>query len=268
MSLYPKFRDVHLYVGLALMIPLGIIAATGIGLNHEESLGLKQKGHVEKKGPKGKGEKAKPEDHGSPSSESQLAAPDSSKKSRGKPADDQFRSVPATTGPYSQGVDQALPAARHIWGRQVSLERIEVKYEKGLGMVAKVKAARSEKIEPDEVVWSITEGARVIRPEDRPHEAGVMGTNWAKVIKDLHTGKFFSKDNGYWWSDISAGAMLLLSLTGVVLYVIPLVKKRASRKNRLGAVKSQPAVPRRPAPQKSPAVALATAIVPEPLGAE
>jgi hypothetical protein len=62
--------------------------------------------------------------------------------------------------------------------------------------------------------------------------------------------------------------MLVLSLTGIVLYVIPIVKKRTSKKNRQGAAKPALAAARRPLPQKAPAMTVAAAVIAEPIGAE
>jgi hypothetical protein len=114
---------------------------------------------------------------------------------------------------------------------------VELKFEPGLGMVVKVKARRESRAEPEELLWSLAEHRWAPHPDDDPRTAGFGGIHWSKVVKDLHTGKFFSKSYGYWWSDASAASILVLSLTGVVLYAIPLIKK-AGKKRRATAARA------------------------------
>lgn len=255
MSWYPKFRDVHLWVGLIVMIPVLVIAATGIGLNHEEALGLK---HLEKeqKGKKPDKEGSKKRNHTEAQASSLRIAPNEQHRNDAPPPSEIVESsarLETTDGSWTsnaEGIDAAVAAARELWGMDVPLERIELKHEHSLGMVVKVKAAKSVDVEPDEIVWSVTEKSRLLRPEDQPHASGFAGVNWAKVVKELHTGKFFSKRHGYWWSDVAATSLLLLSATGLVLYVIPVVKK-AAKKGKAAAARPvaspRPGLPRNPA---------------------
>lgn len=259
MSWYPRFRDVHLWVGLIVMAPILVIAATGIGLNHEESLGLKGL----RKDKKDKGESHADAGMKEKGTHSEQHGKGEKSAGRGKRADGEKKgrknrgdAVAVAEGPDAQtkteaarfdtagsawtqqatGVDEAVAQARAMWGRDVALERIEMKYEESAGgLVVKVKAAKTESVEPDELVWSVAGHERLLRPEDRPASESFAGVNWAKVTKDLHTGKFFSKAYGYWWSDIAAGALLLLSGTGLVLYAIPALKKR-KKKRTMAAV--------------------------------
>jgi len=200
MSAYPKFRDVHLYVGLALLIPVALMSITGILWNHEKTLGLKPSltKPQKEKGPKHK--EAMPEKS---SGESPL-----------------LTSKPGALASHEGAVNGALAAASEVWGGDMALERIEFRNEPGYGLVVKVKAEKGLRLSPDEIVWSV-DAQQIV--EKKGDMAG--GTDWAKFVHDLHTGAIFNREYGFLWSDISAGAILLLSLTGIVLYSIPVWKK-------------------------------------------
>lgn len=219
MSNYARYRDWHMWIGLILLIPLSVIAITGFLWNHEKSLGLKYERESD-----------------SPSTQS---------------PPDQSGTLVAETGTWtehSNTIDAALAAAYREWGSNVPLERIELKNEPGIGIVVKVKAVETADVKPYEIVWSATSGT-VIQKMGDPKS----GPNWAKVVHDLHTGKFFSKEYGFLWSDSSAIAILALGVTGVVLYLIPVLKKRGKQRknnqNPAGASvpASRPAIAR-PAP--------------------
>ncbi len=226
MSNYARYRDWHKWIGLILLIPMCVIATTGFLWNHEKTLGIK---HEEKK------MKTKP----APSSDAETGP-----------------TLMAETGAWqthSGAIDAALAEARREWGDAIALERIELKQEDGYGTVVKVKASEDADVRPYEIVWSATQG-RVIEKKGDPK----AGTDWAKIVHDLHTGKFFSRKYGFLWSDSSALAIVALGLTGLVLYLIPVLKKRAKRAKAPPMVASRPAMlPMRPAPQPT-TVALMT----------
>lgn len=117
-------------------------------------------------------------------------------------------------------------------------------------MVVKVKAPEESEVRPYEIVWSATTGT-VIEKKGDPQ----AGTDWAKIVHDLHTGKFFSRQYGFIWSDSSALAILALGVTGVVLYLIPVLKKRSKkRKTVANATESSE-------PKRRPAVAQSTPVL-------
>lgn len=201
------------------MVPMSIIATTGFLWNHEKSLGIKQE-HEQK---------------------SRVDAVTGSDSPEGSKA--ALVAAPGAWTDHSQVIDAALAAASHEWGPNVPLERIELKNEPGLGLVVKVKAPEGSKIRPYEIVWSAAQG-NVIEKKGDPK----AGTDWAMIVHDLHTGKFFSKQFGFIWSDSSAIAIVALSLTGVVLYLIPVLKKRNKKKR-------QPSnTPGLPMPRNAPSV--------------
>jgi hypothetical protein len=205
---YSTYRTFHLWMGLILLVPMSVIAATGILWNHEKTLGLKGKeGYAEKP------EKAQRQ-------RSQASAESPALTLGGNPWREQEGAVAA-----------ALAAARETWTADAPIERIELRNEPGLGPVVKVKIMESAGLEgPEEIVWSVA-AAQIVERKGDPRD----GMDWAKLVHDLHTGKFFSKNLGFLWSDSSALSILLLGITGVVLYVLPIFKKRANQKKRAGA---------------------------------
>lgn len=232
MSLYPKFRDVHLWVGLILLIPLVAIAATGVLLNHERLVGLKPGYNKPKE------------------SETQEKQP----KRESTPAASSLTVVPGQWNASAGAIDSAVAAAAAEWGQKdVNLERIELKSEPGYGLVVKVKAAKSTGLRPEEFVWSVADQA-IVKREGDP-QAGIA---WHKVVHDLHTGAIFSHDYGFFWSDLAGISIVLLGATGVVLYAIPLMKKAAKKKNKAVPAAARPAVARA---AKSPALEAAPVAV-------
>lgn len=199
MSNYARYRDWHSWIGLILMVPITVIAATGFLWNHERALGLKHEEHQKEM-----------------KSDSPLPVED-------RKVD--FAAKPGAWSNHSADIDNAIAAARAQWGTEVDLERIELKREHDLGLVVKVKADEESDVRPYEIIWSVAD-ARVIERKGDPKN----GTDWAKIVHDLHTGKFFSKRYGFVWSDSGAMAIMALGLTGVVLYTIPVLKKRAKKK--------------------------------------
>lgn len=237
MSAYPKFRDLHLYAGLLLGIPLVVIALTGVMLNHAGRLGLK---------PLARGKTMSsahlPDSAAAVTTAAAHAATlplsvDTAGKADETVRDPQpagirsdggsFTSRPGGWQAYAPAVDAALAAAGELWG-DVPLDRIELKHEPERGMVVKIKAAHDVHAIEREIVWSVAQGGIVWR-KGPPH-AGNEPIDWQRVVHDLHTGKFFSRTYGYWWSDVSGMALVLLGMTGGVLYAIPLLKKRQKRR--------------------------------------
>jgi hypothetical protein len=226
-------------VGLALLIPLVLIGGTGIMLNHERSLGLK------------KTYKPQSKPHGSELVPSKAVAPDLTA----------FVASQNAVKDHGSSIEAALAAAKATWG-PVALERVELKHEPDMGLVVKVKAAKSANVAPEEVVWSLSQAALLTREEDEPG-----AWNWQKIVHDLHTGKIFSEHYGFWWSDLTGLSIVLLTGTGLVLYLIPVFKKSAKRRAKGKAVASQPRGPqalvRARTPELRPKVA-----TPEPAAEE
>jgi uncharacterized iron-regulated membrane protein len=214
MSNYARYRDWHLWIGLVLLVPLTVIATTGILWNHEKSLGLKREHRAQEYQPRGEYQEGR--QLGLPAKRESLPQPES-----------RLVAAPGGWHDHAAAIDAALAAARDEWGPEVPLERIELRDEPRYGFVVKVKAREDAGRRPYEIVWSATTGA-ILEKKGDPQ----AGVDWAKVVHDLHTGKFFSKEYGFLWSDATGFAILALSVTGVVLYLIPVLKKREKRRNK------------------------------------
>lgn len=226
MSLYPKFRDVHLWVGLILLIPMGLIALTGVFLNHEKLF----VGKPEMRGDKKKMEKK--EMAAMPSSEAQSTMVAKSLESLPLSLKDN----PVQS--HALAMEGALQAARETWGAEAALDRIELKQEgKETLIKVKVKYLSKKAEDPEEIVWS-TASQQIAYTKGGAKD----GFELKKFMHDLHTGAIFSKEYGFFWSDLSGIAILALGLTGVVLYVIPLMKKARKKPVAKGAPRSAAAI--------------------------
>jgi hypothetical protein len=210
MPKYKTFRDFHLWAGLILMVPILVIAVTGFLWNHEKALGLK------------------PEEY----------RPNRAAKKKAHPSAGKLTASPETWTAHALSIEAALTASKHEWGKEVPIERIELKQEPGIGVVVKIKAAREAGVRPEEIVWSV-EDQMIVEKKGDP----AKGTEWNKVVHDLHTGKFFSERFGFLWSDSGALALVLLGVTGIVLYVIPL-RKRLAKRNKTTSPATPPALTR------------------------
>jgi hypothetical protein len=198
MPSYAKFKDFHLWAGLVLLIPMSVIAATGLLWNHEKTLGLKQDYQKPHKGQT---------DH-----------------AHTQPL---LVSTPAVVREQQHSLEAALAASEKLWGKDTEIEKIELRNEPGLGLIVKVKLPERATAIPNEIFWSVAEQRIVARKGD-PAD----GFDTAKLIHDLHTGMFFSDRFGFVWSDSGALAILFLGGTGLILYVLPGMKKRANRRRR------------------------------------
>ncbi len=207
MLMYLKFRDVHLYLGLIMLIPAAVICATGIALNHEDALKLKPEFE------RHNFERRNAED------EKSAVAHSAHRATAAADRPSSLISKPGSWSKHAGVIDDALAAAADIWG-EAPLEKIELKDQPGYGLVVIVKTPKESGIQPEEIVWSVADRAIVHKKGDK-----AAGWNWGKIIKELHTGKLFSGNFGFLWSDASAVSILLLLSTGIVLYIIPYLLK-------------------------------------------
>ena len=69
---------------------------------------------------------------------------------------------------------------------------------------------------------------------------------WGSLFKSLHTRGWISGTYGTWLADITAGAMVLFGLSGIILFLSPRLRRRKSRK--AAKVTAAPAAARSPAP--------------------
>jgi hypothetical protein len=215
MASYARYRDIHLWTGLILMIPVTVIATTGFLWNHEKVLGIK---------------KNKPLKSARQEASTVLSG------SLDAPVEPSLRVRSGLWQEQAASVESALVAAREAWGADATIEKIELKHEPDYGLVVKMKVPEDSRLEPEEIVWSAVDQAVIsgknIPKEKKGGKADAAETDWAKLVHDLHTGKFFSKNWGFLWSDSGATAIILLAVTGLILYALPFLKKRNNRRRR------------------------------------
>jgi uncharacterized iron-regulated membrane protein len=120
-------------------------------------------------------------------------------------------------------LQDALARAEAHWGEPRSLKRIELREEDGR-LIYKVQGTEHEELIVD---------ARSGAVHARQHYVGAAagGIEWGKVVKDLHTGKLFG-GVGKLMIDLTAAAMIALTLTGVYLWYRPKQLKRSKQQAR------------------------------------
>lgn len=212
--LLAKSRQWHTWGGLIAAIFLVIVGSSGIVLNYKKpifgALGLET-------GPQKPGKEMPPQKTGGPS------AP-----------------VTLTTGGGVSGggmsLDGALALARAEWG-DVRLERIELKEERG-ELIYKLKEKGGGEL------WvNAADGSHFVKGEyERIGKAGADGvpvrtTDWGKILIDLHTGKI-AGGVGIAIMSGAAGLLLLLSLSGVYMWLKPLlIRRQNARAKALAAAR-------------------------------
>lgn len=196
--LLAKSRHWHTWGGLMAGLFLLIVGTSGIVLNYKQpifsALGL------EKKFPKP--EKSKD---------------DAKVATLGFSTGSGLAAVPVS-------LERALEIARAEWGN-VPLERIELKADRG-EMIYRLKKKGGEEL----WVNAIT-GSHFAKAEyERIGKAGADGmpmrqTDWGKILLDLHTGKIGGAV-GKAIMSVAAALLLLLTLSGVYMWLKPLLIRR------------------------------------------
>ncbi|MBI4230428.1 MAG: PepSY domain-containing protein [Planctomycetes bacterium] len=139
-------------------------------------------------------------------------------------------------------LDRALVLAREHLGDGVPLDHVNLKVEEGR-LVYKIKMSPTSGAEREMFVdaqtgaltfWKI--GGYTEEYDDGNGKTG-SGVRWGKLMMDLHTGKFFGGASGKLLIDITSFTILVLTVSGVYLWWLPLQRKRQSRRSSEGAVK-------------------------------
>jgi uncharacterized iron-regulated membrane protein len=211
--LLAKSRQWHLWGGLIAGIFLLLVAATGIVLNYKKpiftALGIEREAKELKPSGADPAKPAKREKTG-------------------------FK-LTTTTGfaAATVSMEEALVIARENLG-DVALERIELKDEHG-ALLYKIKARGGEELQ-----INATTGAHFVKGEYEKIKADATGavtartTDWGKIMLDLHTGKI-GGEVGKAIMTFAAGIMLLLTLSGVYMWLKPLLIRRQNAKARAAA---------------------------------
>lgn len=223
--LLAKSRQWHLWGGLIAGVFLLVVGATGIVLNYKKpifaALGLERE-----------------------AKEMKVADGDYAKPEKRAKKETKLTTV-AGFAAATVSVEQALALARKNLG-EVALERIELKDEHGT-LLYKIKSHSGEELQ----VNAIT-GAHFVKGEYEKVKAAPDGavmartTDWGKIMLDLHTGKI-GGEVGKAIMTVAAVVMLLLTLSGVYMWLKPLLIRRQNAKARAAVTGSAgvapPAVP-------------------------
>jgi hypothetical protein len=124
-----------------------------------------------------------------------------------------------TTLPIS--FDRALAISRGHFG-DVPLEKIELKDERGW-LHYKVARGHGQELRIDASTGETSSKYGV-----KLASGGKTAYNWAKIVDDLHTGKLFGLA-GTLSVDITSGVIIALTLSGLYLWTVPLLRKRRSK---------------------------------------
>jgi hypothetical protein len=55
---------------------------------------------------------------------------------------------------------------------------------------------------------------------------------WGSIFKRLHTRGWINSTFGTWAADITGGAMSVFALSGIILFLVPRVRRRRNRRQR------------------------------------
>lgn len=209
--LLAKSRQWHLWGGLIAAVFLLVVGATGIVLNYKKpiftALGIERDNQERKEMKPAGADRAKPEKRIQSSS--------------------LFTTMTGLAG-AAVSLDQALALARENFG-DVALERIELRAERG-ELFYKIKARGG-----DELQINASTGIHFLKGEYERVKASSEGavlartTDWGKIMIDLHTGKI-GGEVGKALMTIAAVILLLLTLSGVYMWLKPLLIRRENAK--------------------------------------
>lgn len=208
-----KFREWHIWLGVALSLFIVIVCVTGIYLNHEWLKLFKAEPH---------------------------SKPVTVASHKPEPAEAGLltTSTDFMTQPISFA--QALARAREIWG-DVPIRHVHLNDERGT-LIYKIKAQGEDR----EVFINAVTGALTEKNgykqniQDHPQADLKRGVNWNKVMKDLHTGKL-GGETGKLLIDFTSVIIVGLTVTGIYLWVVPKWRKRRAAKIAVTQTASQPA---------------------------
>jgi len=230
--LLAKSRQWHLWGGLIAAIFLLVVGATGIVLNYKKpiftALGIERD-----------------------AKEMKDMKPAGTEQARPAKRDKSAVKLTTTTGFSAATVstEQALALAREKLG-DVALERIELKAEHG-ELLYKIKARSGEELQINAITGTHFLKGEYEKVKAAPDSA-VMArtTDWGKIMIDLHTGKI-GGEVGKALMTVAAVILLLLTLSGVYMWLKPLLIRRENAKAKARAAQGNVGV----TPTAVPAVA-------------
>ena len=204
-----QFRRWHKWGGVAVALFLLVLGATGILLNYKQPIFTAL---------------------GIPTKRDRDASPL-------PPAPKKTASVTFTTDGITGGTvtfEQALALAKNEWG-EAAVERAEIRAERS-GVTFRFRNNSGEEL------WvNAADGHHVVKGEyervSRSESDGkpVRSTDWGKILIDLHTGRI-GGEAGKAIVSFVAVVLLLLTLSGVYMWVKPLLLRRQNARARATAL--------------------------------
>jgi hypothetical protein len=155
-------------------------------------------------------------------------------RSRSPKSQDNYTATPTTVDGLSKvaiSLEQALALACESWG-DVPVERIELRADRS-GLLYRIKARSGEELQVN-----ATTGTHFVKGEYEKVKATADGKvaartmDWGRIILDLHTGKI-GGEVGKAVMSFAAFLLLWLTLSGVYLWLKPLLIRRKSARNKL-----------------------------------
>jgi len=215
--LLAKSRQWHTWGGLIAGLFLLLVGISGIVLNYKRpvftALGLEQS-------------------NTRPNRSTEYGA-----GGKGKTSLPRFTTASGLTG-MPTTMEGAFELARAEWG-DVPLERIELRAENG-EMIYKIKQRGGQEM------WvNAATGKHFTKGEyERIGKAGAEGmptrhTDWGKILLDLHTGKI-AGETGKAMMSVAALLLVFLSLSGVYMWVKPLLIRRSNARTKALAAARPP----------------------------
>lgn len=128
---------------------------------------------------------------------------------------------------HSVSFVQALVRARELWG-DIPIKHVHLSDERGT-LIYKIKTYEEDReIQVNASTGVLTEKTGYTQ-NTQAHGGAEMkrDINWGKVMKDLHTGKV-GGELGKLLTDFTSVSIIVLTLTGMYLWVVPKWRKRQS----------------------------------------
>lgn len=125
--------------------------------------------------------------------------------------------------------DQALALCAPVLG-DAPVDSILLKNDRGT-LAYQIKTPRQA--EPEYEITVNAQAGAVAVKERRGYEIknadGSTATDWGRLALDLHIGRFFNREYGKWFvSDPTAVVMILLTLSGLGMWLLPVWRRRKS----------------------------------------
>lgn len=196
----------HRWIGLLLMIPLTVVAATGVLLVHESLWAGKEATARQ------------------PSKKAAVPADSTA------PAGDLLPEIDAWHARLP-AIEAALKYFRTTHG-SLPLREVRLQQDHAYGWIVKVKSLPGHQTAEREILWAADRMVpiEVAKPGSAEfYRAPGGGWNWKKLVKDLHTGQVFGGLPGTLWADAAGLSIVLLGLTGFIVFVKLWLTKRSQR---------------------------------------